>query len=83
LNPALSVLRDLCGLLWAVAFPASILSAVMAFSVQRDRRADRSIDAEFEKDLSDMYDAVEKDPEYVTPLLDVFPLIWPMRDAVS
>ena len=56
-------LRDLCGLLWAVAFLGSILFAVMAFSIQRDRRAERSIDAEFGKDLSDMYDAVKKNPE--------------------
>ena len=55
-------LRDVCSL-WAVAFLASILLAVMAFSIQRDRRAERSIDAEFEKDLSDMYDAVEKTPK--------------------
>jgi hypothetical protein len=56
-------LRHLCGLLWAVAFLGSILFAVLAFSIQRDRRAEHSIDAKFEKDLSDVYDAVEKDPE--------------------
>ena len=53
-------LRDLCGLLWAVAGLASILLGMMALSIQRDRRKEQSINAQFDDEFSEMYDAMEK-----------------------
>jgi hypothetical protein len=41
---------------------ASILFAAGAFSIQRDRRAEQSSERQFEDELSEVYDAIEKDP---------------------
>ena|ERR1017187_7607129 len=57
-------LRELCGVVWAVAGLASVLFTVMAFSIQRDRRTEQAIEAQFEDEFSEMYDAMEKNPEY-------------------
>jgi hypothetical protein len=55
----LSWLRDVCGLLWAVAAFASILFAVIAFSLPRDRRVEQSLNAKFEDEIGKMYNVME------------------------
>jgi len=57
-------LREVFSAIWAVAGFASILFAVMALCIQRDRRAEQSINAHFDEDFSEMYDSIEKNPAY-------------------
>jgi hypothetical protein len=57
-------LREVCGVLWAVAGLAGFAFAVTAFGIQRDRRAEQSIDARFDDEFSEMCDAMEKNPAY-------------------
>jgi len=56
-------MHNLCELLSVLAGFASILFAAMALHIQRDRRHEQAIDARFENDLSEMYDAKEKNPK--------------------
>jgi len=57
-------LRELCGVLWAVAGLVGLVFAVTAFGIQRDRRAEQAIEDRFEDEFSEMYDAMEKNPAY-------------------
>jgi Flp pilus assembly protein TadB len=54
-------LRDLFGILWAVAGLASILFAVAALSIQRNQRSEQSINAKFDDELGEIYDQIQKD----------------------
>ena len=58
-------LRNLCSSLWAVPFLASILSAMIAWGAQRDRRDEQAVDDRFNNDLSTMCDEMEKTPALV------------------
>lgn len=55
-------LRGLCSWLWVVPALASILSAMIAFGAQRDRRDEQSVDERFNDEFSKMCDAMEKNP---------------------
>lgn len=57
-------LHEVFSILWCVAGFASIVFGAMAFTIQRDRRAEKSIDARFEDESSEAYDAMEKDPAW-------------------
>lgn len=52
------------GFLWVIAAFASIVFAVIAFRIERDRREEQSINAKFDDDFSEMYDSMEKKPAY-------------------
>jgi len=58
-------LRNLCSWLWAVPFLASILSAMIAFGAQRDRRDEEAVDERFKNELGKMCDEMEKNPALV------------------
>jgi hypothetical protein len=57
-------LYEVFSFLWGFAATGGIIFAAVAFSIQRDRRFEKSLDAEFEEQLGELYEPVEKDPAW-------------------